>query len=591
MSNLLFERLTLLSDSDKSANQFEFKKHLNLITGIDNSIGKSTLAKMLLWAIGCEPAFDTTWKAMDCKAVLEFSIGDDSYQVARYGNSINLYKNKNIVKFYPKITGDYSLDFSRLVQFSALLPNRDDSNKLETPPPSFYFLPFYVDQRKSWSHAWVCFQNLGQYSSWQQTIVKYHTGYLKTEHFELEKIISEAKSNKKELDDDVQKIEAAIEVIARYTPNFDGVLAISSEEFDFLSHQVDAELAELQKDQEKTLGMMANLQIELQHLVFQQKMLSAAAEALEADYVFAVERISGDELYCPLCGTIHDNSLASRSVILADKEEALQQGRLISTKTKKLKLEIERVRNSLQIIREKISLINEKYSDYDAPHQADDFSFMDKLAPRVVEKNIGKNKQNKQILSIEISKTIKARRKLQKSFLSETDKNALDANFMGHLTKYIEILNAKGINLSEVTSPLDYKKLYDSGGAAESTRGIFAYQMATLKQIDSTNNEVLAPFIIDTPNQHEQTGLNYEKIIELLISEIPSSMQLILCAMDSDAIKKYSLLAHEVRLDEDRVLSKTKYEKFRPIVTAYFQTKDVQEESRQTSFDFDKNSE
>lgn len=62
MRNLKFQRLVLISDSKKLANQFEFPKRLNLVTGNDNSIGKSTLVKNLFWALGCEPEFDEEWK-------------------------------------------------------------------------------------------------------------------------------------------------------------------------------------------------------------------------------------------------------------------------------------------------------------------------------------------------------------------------------------------------------------------------------------------------------------------------------------------------------------------------------------------------
>ena len=58
MKGLQFQRLVLLSDSKRLANQFTFPKRLNLVTGSDNSIGKSTLVKNLFWAIGCEPHFD-----------------------------------------------------------------------------------------------------------------------------------------------------------------------------------------------------------------------------------------------------------------------------------------------------------------------------------------------------------------------------------------------------------------------------------------------------------------------------------------------------------------------------------------------------
>ena len=142
MKSLQFKRLVLVSDTTKSANQFIFQKRFNLITGKNNSIGKSTLVKNLFWALGCDPEFDDNWKSLNCKAMLEFSISERNYIVVRVNNTIIFgRKGQDYRKFY-NITGEYSEIISKLVQFTAKLPSRGDTSELETPPPAYYFLPF-----------------------------------------------------------------------------------------------------------------------------------------------------------------------------------------------------------------------------------------------------------------------------------------------------------------------------------------------------------------------------------------------------------------------------------------------------------------
>ena len=142
MKNLLFKRLVLVSDTTKSANQFEFQNRFNLITGKNNSIGKSTLAKSLFWALGCAPDFDENWNSLNCKAILYFSILGTDYVVMRTNTTMVLgNKNGELVRYFG-INGEYSEAFSKLVSFKAKLPNRNDANGLETPPPAYYFLPF-----------------------------------------------------------------------------------------------------------------------------------------------------------------------------------------------------------------------------------------------------------------------------------------------------------------------------------------------------------------------------------------------------------------------------------------------------------------
>lgn len=55
MKNLVFQQLVVISKSKKLGNLFKFNPHLNLITAKNNSFGKSTLAKLLVWTLGCEP--------------------------------------------------------------------------------------------------------------------------------------------------------------------------------------------------------------------------------------------------------------------------------------------------------------------------------------------------------------------------------------------------------------------------------------------------------------------------------------------------------------------------------------------------------
>ncbi|HEY9188693.1 MAG TPA: hypothetical protein VIR55_12420 [Ignavibacteria bacterium] len=165
---------------------------------MDNSVGKSTLLKLLFWGLGCEPELDTTWNALDCKTIVDFEIDTKNYRVKRYKNQISLKENDSIYKDFQKITGKYSIKIAEIVNFKVLLPNQN-SSILETHPPEFYFLPYYFDQKISWTKAWDNFNNLGQYSNWKSTFIKYHIGLLTPMHFEIESEKSSKKENQKQI--------------------------------------------------------------------------------------------------------------------------------------------------------------------------------------------------------------------------------------------------------------------------------------------------------------------------------------------------------------------------------------------------------
>lgn len=557
MASLQLKQLTLVSDTSSSANLFKFSSRFNLITANDNSVGKSTLAKLLMWVFGCEPDFDDAWKALDCKAIIDFNINNLNYQIARYGNTMFLAVDGADFVRFPKISGDYSKAFANLVNFKVLLPNKQNPNKLETPPPAYYFLPFYLDQLRSWSRSWESFNNLQQYSSWQKTIIKYHTGYLSSEYFDIEEEIAGNRAQIHSVSEELKRIDTAMEVVTQYSPIETRVFATDQAEFDSMTKEIEIELVDLQNTQEIKLQKMAELQVEHQYLDSQFKLVTIASNELEKDYTFSVERLDGEEIQCPLCGVIHDNSLANRASILVDKEEALEQAATLSGRLDKVNKNISKLKTELAEIRSNIDNINMKYVRNDES-ETSSHSILDFLAVRSVEKLVNNSKQEKVVLRNDISTKAKALKKEQTLLLDKEKKETLDSQFQDQIAKYVSELNASGINLSNVISPLDYRKI-TGGGAAEITRGVLAYHMTVLKQIYNVQNEVCAPLVIDTPNQQEQTFINYDRIISLLLKESPSSAQVILCAMNSEALESYKKVASIIELDEDKLLDKNKY--------------------------------
>lgn len=572
MKNLVFKRLVVASDTLKSGNQFEFKPRFNLITANDNSFGKSTLAKLLFWALGGDPVLDVTWTSFDVRCLVEFSVGNETYHAGRYGNIMFLRRPNSQWEKFPKITGAYSDAFSEIVGFQALLPNRSDTTKLETPPPAFYFLPFYVDQQRSWSQAWNGFINLEQYSRWQKTIIEYHTGYLLPEFFTYEEQIASRNIERKTAEVEVRKIETAIEVVKTYLPPSSKTVALSKREFDTLASEVSEDISKLQAKQEELLGSIAQIQTERLYLQGQIELAKLASAELEKDYAFSVECVEGESLICPLCGTLHDNSSPRRASILADKDEADSLVEQLSYRIDHLDKKFAQSQEILDSTRAEIEAINNKYkslentdvgsSESDQP----DTSVIESIASRAVQRHVQRTIETKTALIRTIKSSNRVLRAEQKKLLTQEQREDLNAMFKVTLAQYVDDLKAQGINLSSVESPLDYKKLYGSGGAAESTRGILAYYMSVLKQVHKAENEAFSAVIIDTPNQQEQADFNYENILKFLMDNVPSNTQLILCAMNRSEIEDYKSAAHVIELDEEKILKATKYDECRALL-------------------------
>lgn len=557
MQSLKFKRIVLVSDTLKSANQFKFQKRFNLITGNKNSVGKSTIVKCIYWAIGCDPGFDETWKSFDCKVLLEFSINEKNFTVLRINNAILFsYDGLNFVR-YKKITEEFSKKFAEIVGFKVKLPKRGEEPVLENPPPSYYFLPFYIDQLRSWSRPWDSFLKLTHYAKWQIPIVKYHTGYLSPKHFEIEEQIFDYEGEKKDANEEIRRIDTALEIVEKYIPK--SSIAITDDEFEVLNNELRGELEELSIAQENYLSKLNDAKSTKYHLENQLEIAKRAVIEIDKDYQFSVENVEFDELECPLCGTLHDNSLISRASILSDKQQAEDQVEIISQEIQSLDIKIEELQPQFDIVRKRISEINKKYEKHQNEDTRQNFTdLVDGLASKSVQRNVKDSKTQKQALYKELSDKQALLKKSQKKLLTRDKKQTLDNLFIDNLTRFIEKLGAKGINLNKIKNPNDYNRLCGSGGAAEGTRALLAYQIAIYNQIIYSKNEVVAPFVVDTPNQHEQDDTSYDKIVKIIMEDIPENYQVILCGMNNPGLKSFSQNSNVIHLDEKKLLN-TKY--------------------------------
>lgn len=440
------------------------------------------------------------------------------------------------------------------------LPNRSDGH-LETPPPAYYFLPFYIDQIKSWSSPWDSFENLGQYSNWKKPLIRYFTGYLKSEHFNIEENIYEYNEAKKESTGKIEKFQNAVEVIVDNSA--DATIALDNEAFNKIQEEINTELLGLIDNQARLYEAQTTITSNIYDLERQYELATCSANELEEDYKFAVESIPTDILECPLCGTLHDNSLPNRALLLSEKNSLLDEADLIASKLIELRTLLAGLNENAQAVANEIERISKKYIKDDNGCEK---NLITEVINTISTENVSKNIQIKidteELKIFRADSSINNLRKEQRKLLSIKEKEELNSSFMSKLLVNIEALGSTGISLSKVKSPTDYKQLL-GGGAAEAARGVLAYQLSVLQQIHSVKTCIVPPFIVDTPNQQEQAGHRYEKVIKELMYSVPEDYQIILCAMENDILNEFKQDANVIELNSDRLLISSQYDLLR----------------------------
>lgn len=549
-----FNRIIIVSDRTKKAAQFSFSPKYNLILSNEkNSVGKSSVVKNILWCFGCEPRLDDGWKKLGCRVVLEFQVNEVFYRIARENSTFIISQENQTDKIFSGVSTGLSTELAKLFRFAPLLPTRNQE-KLVTPPPAFYFLPFYIDQKHSWSSAWASFDKLGQFSNWKSPIIKYHTGMIKSSHFIATKEIYENNKTKNFFLEEIFKYDSALSLVGEAQPPSPPV--VSADEFLELEKQMAQEISELQRSQESIISELIDLRTEKSHVEAQLKIAQESLSETSADYEFSYQL--DESLECPTCGTLHDNSLTSKFTLLQDKEQASDIARRLSSSLDDLTENIRKKTQTAKEIGNAISNFNARWSISDSSNGSD---IIQSIASDLVAKRLS-NTRGDFAINVGTLDAINTSLVNTQNKQSATSKKNVKRKFSEIFPEYISRLKAVGIDSQNIKSPEQHAKVSKSGGAAESTRGMLAYYLSIYNLINEFSEEVLAPFIIDTPNQHEQAAKHYDSIVSILMENTPPEAQLFICGMDSQKLDPIKKTGRVFFLEnEHALLSREEYQK------------------------------
>jgi hypothetical protein len=551
MKHLTLNRLSVQSSTQELGGQFQFKNGLNLITGNDNTIGKSTLARLPYWTLGCDFPFSDTWRGLDVRTILEFSVDDTACVAARWRNNVQLKIGPGDWQRWEKITGPFSEAIADLVGFVGKLPNKARPHIFETPPPAYYFSAFYVDQKKGWSEAWNSFDSLQQYSDWREKVIRAHVGYYGAEYFDLAADIAREKYTSKLEKDKAKDLSRAAEIVENFLPTVE--MPATTQELDAAMSEINKTLVGIRARETYALTKLQEKREELMFYKVQRDIAQTAIRELQADYVFAVENVPGDVLTCPLCGTHHDNSLLNRAELLQDKAQTQTQLEILNQHYGDCEKSIAFQDSRLAKIRKTLEDLETKFRRISRDAGVRDI--LAGLASSTVKQKAEEATALARKNALARNKSVAQFKKAQRESIDTEKWDRIDSDFQDELLSLCGLLR---VNLTESIADktvVDFKRIVDSGGAAEGTRLHLAYQLALYYLIEKHGTETVSPLILDTPNQQDQAAINYDLIHKAIMKYVRKNGQLFLCATRSEALKAYEKEAHVVELDGSKLLT------------------------------------
>ena len=250
-------------------------------------------------------------------------------------------------------------------------------------------------------------------------------------------------------------------------------------------------------------------------------------------------------------------------MLLSEKDSLLDEANSIASEIEALRSSLFELNEVAQFATNEIERINKKYlTDDNAGEKTLITQVIDAISKEKVSRSIQVKIDDEDLKISKANNSVAELKKDQRKLLSNKDKEELNSSFMSKLLGNIEALGSTGVNLSKVKSPTDYKQLL-GGGAAEAARGLLAYQLSVLQQIHSAKTCIVPPFVIDTPNQQEQAGHRYETVIKELMRSIPEDYQIILCAMENNALNEFKHDANVITLNSEKLLDSSQYDSLR----------------------------
>src|SRR5690625_1038367 len=518
MKRVKINEILLLSKIEKKAKRIVFHPRITVIRGA-NHVGKSSLLKSIYATFGADPELShPKWKSAEVTSVIKFSVEENDYTILRRNRLyVIIDHSKEDLQTFGSVTNELGPYLASI--FGIKMQTYDRTNKLITPPPAYFFLPFYVDQDSGWKKNWSSFAYLTQLKrNWKRDIAYFHTGIKPNEFYEIKSKIEMYNKENNELKSERIMTKSVLEKVTENIGDsvFEIDLSRFKKEIEELIHYYNHLKVEGEKFKEKIVTLK-NYRINIEQQIL---ILERSIKELVADYEFAIK--SEDTIECPTCGTDFDNSFAERFSIAKDEERC--KDLIIEKKLELNEIEknisneydsfyrnnklIKQIKDTLQKKQEKIKL--KDVIQYEGKKEINDIVNIEikELNQRIFE--------NKDIID-DLYEELKL-------YENRKRENKIKNTYKKYMGLYLDKLDVNTIPQRSYASV--YANIKESGSGLP--RALLAYYYSFLKTIETYSTSVFFPIIIDSPNQQDQDQENLLKMINLILEEQPENSQLIL---------------------------------------------------------------
>lgn len=555
MSRVIFKELLIADIENKVAKVVRFTDGKNLLTSLNNHVGKSLICKSLYYTLGAEVFFSDAWKRANSLYWLIFDIDGKEYKIVRKnfiftiyepnGNTVKLFRVKRLTEY---LNGLFGLDIK--------LVAKDENKTIISSAPVFMYLPYYIDQEHGWTPETESFDKLTQFNKQQRKLsLFYHLGCygedfveksLRAKQLEDEQVLEDKES------EDCQRIVAYLqdlldkngEILADETELAEKIKQ-NKARFDSLLLLLEKLKSEIIKlENEKTLAFHTKEQME--HFLKKE----------------GSQRKSANNVQCPQCGcefSIDFRERFEHEYLLENLAVELSKVSVeISTcqeKIEKKNKEYVEARNSLALLEKNISLDEDLYNKY----------IKIKSAQSLIQEN------TKRIGVLSLSRV--EREKCRKLLLKELQRYKNSAETAECLYKYNLSLLFAELNVSAEEVNANNYSIGDeiAASGAYKDRVILAkYYAFLITKLKLASQLVSFPIVIDSPRGDEQDKENAKIIMDFILADKRIDNQVIVATIEGNefASEGTSVNVIDLKNEKHKLLSGSVYAQYEQSILA-----------------------
>ncbi len=509
----------LITDIDgKKSKKICFKDGINLITSRINSVGKSVIMKSIYHSLGADSFFDANFKKIKNLLIeTEFLFGSNKYTCIRYNNLFCILKNGNYYGYYKSHRNEMAKFFEDELGMSVYLRSRE--GRAELAPPAYLFIPYYLDQDRSWKEEQYPFAKESMqhyYKTSANELFLYHLGVFDKSYGQLKASIDSVKDKITNLQCERSKYDEAYSQI-KDSVGLNNYLINETEIESFLRSET-SKINGLLNEQNNYIIEMNKLIENKSKIRLRIKENKKTIELLEKN-----DQVVPVITECPFCHKQYDLELKS-SIINTYNMVVLENS------NKSLNSELLDIENRILELKNKISYLTEKISSSDNDVKNKNSTYASYLAWKTISESKKDLLEKIRFYDESIYQADESRKELEKK-KNDIKRNSEEVRFKfaDYYCNYLNELDVSGVDSSMITP---FYKCQLSG--SQFSRSTLSLYFGFMKLKEEYNNKSFnLPLIIDSPREGEQDELNSEKILLFILNHRINSNQLIVASVNA----------------------------------------------------------